>query len=306
MINKTVLVTGANGFLGRHAALSYSKKGWHVIGVGHGDWAREEWEKWGISEWHACDVTIEALQTYGGEPDTIVHCAGSGSVSYSITRPFQDFQKTVGTTLNVLEFARLYTDGAKVVYPSSAAVYGSADKLPISEDNRLMPISPYGVHKKMAEDLCSSYAKHYGVLTSVVRFFSIYGAGLRKQILWDACTKIINNEVTFFGTGVEMRDWLHVNDAAELLFIAGEQASTDCPAVNGGFGKGITVREILTEIFACFQRTDLPVFSGTVRSGDPMHYIADITRACRWGWHPRVDWQNGIREYVQWFKKNVQ
>ena len=303
MTNKIVLVTGAYGFLGRHVARFYAQHGWHVVGIGHGDWAREEWERWGIAEWHACDVAIDTLQTYAGEPDTIVHCAGSGSVSFSMTRPVQDFHKTVETTLSVLEFVRLYARSAKVVYPSSAAVYGVADKFPITEDSLLRPVSPYGVHKKIAEELCQSYSRHFGVSTSVVRFFSIYGNGLRKQVLWDACTKISRNEITFFGAGIEMRDWLHIDDASELLFIAGKHASPDCPIVNGGYGIGIPVREVLTEIFACFQRTDLPVFTGNVRSGDPMHYVADITLTQAWGWSPRTDWRSGVREYVQWFKK---
>ena len=163
--------------------------------------------------------------TYAGEPDVIVHCAGSGSVGFSMTHPYQDFQRTVATTLAVLEYARLYAPRARVAYPSSAGVYGEVQKLPIAETDPLSPASPYGVHKRFAEELCASYAQHFGIAVAVVRLFSVYGAGLRKQLLWDASQKIMRGENRFFGTGEEIRDWLHVEDAASLLIAAAGHAS---------------------------------------------------------------------------------
>lgn len=299
---KTALVTGAYGFVGRHVARQLARDGWRVIGLGHGSWTREEWQKWGIAEWHSADITLETLITYAGEPDVIVHCAGSGSVGFSMTHPYQDFQRTVATTLAVLEFARLYAPQARVVYPSSAGVYGVVHKLPIAEADPLSPASSYGVHKRIAEELCESYAMHFGVSVAVVRLFSVYGAGLRKQLLWDASQKIMRGETGFFGTGKEIRDWLHVEDAASLLITAAGHASTECPVVNGGSGEGVSVREILTKLFNCFERTDMPSFSGVARSGDPAGYLADISLAMQWGWQPTINWQNGLCDYVDWFR----
>lgn len=301
----TVLVTGAYGFVGRNVAKQFANAGWAVVGIGHGSWARAEWRQWGISEWHAADITTDALLTYAGSPEVIVHCAGSGSVGFSVTHPQQDFQRTVGTTVAVLEFARLHATQARLVYPSSAGVYGVAEKLPIAESDLLAPVSPYGVHKKISEEMCCSYAHHFGVSVAIVRLFSVYGIGLRKQLLWDACMKIRNGGNTFFGSGMETRDWLHINDAASLLLAAGERASAECPIVNGGSGQGVLVREVLSELFVCFGRSDTPQFSGVSRSGDPLHYIADIGRLCGWGWQPKTPWREGVREYAEWFKKGA-
>lgn len=304
-MGKYVLVTGANGFVGRHVAKQMAHDGWLVTGLGHGSWTREDWHRWGVAEWHVADVTLETLITYGGKPDIIVHCAGSGSVGFSITNPKQDFQRTVETMLAVLEFSRMCAPKARIVYPSSAGVYGVVRKLPILESDPLFPASPYGVHKRIAEQLCESYAQHFGLAVAVVRLFSVYGAGLRKQLLWDASQKIICGETDFFGTGDEIRDWLHVEDAASLLIAAAAHASTECPVVNGGAGEGVTVQAVLAELFTYFARDDIPKFSGVTRSGDPAGYLADISLSKQWGWQPTIKLSNGLREYAEWFKRGA-
>lgn len=303
MTNRIVLITGAAGFIGRNAAREFSSHGWDVIGMGRGDWA--DWQSYGITEWHCCEVTLEALIRCAGKPDVIVHCAGGASVGYSVSEPYQDFIKTVDTMAQVLEFIRLYTPQTKLVYPSSAAVYGQVTQLPIPETTPLMPISPYGIYKLMAEQLCLLYARQYKIPVVIIRLFSIYGAGLHKQLLWDACQKLTNRDTGFFGTGKEIRDWLHVHDAARLITIAADHASEECPIVNGGMGIGTTVKEVLAELFKEFEHVEEPIFSGESRVGDPIGYLAEIKLANSWGWQPQLSLINGLREYVAWFKRGA-
>jgi UDP-glucose 4-epimerase len=303
MTNRIALVTGAHGAIGRHVALTVAGRGWQVVGLGHGDWGLAEQLAWGVSSWHMGDVSLEGLRAMGLFPSLIIHCAGSGNVGASITAPYADFQRTVSATAAVLEFMRVDCPEAKFVYPSSAAVYGIAEHFPMRENAQLRPVSPYGVHKKIAEQMVAEYANFFGLSCSVVRLFSVYGEEFRKQLLWDACRRISENESVFFGTGEETRDWLHVSDAAALLVAAAEHSASSCPVVNGGFGVPTPVGEILNELFRLMGRTDLPSFCGTQRPGDPLHYHADIQGALAWDWQPKIKWQTGLARYVSWFKQ---
>ena len=304
MLNeKIALVTGAHGTIGRYVALTLAAHNWNVVGLGHGEWSSQDQSRWGLSSWHEGDVSLDSLRALKLQPALIVHCAGSGDVGASITAPYVDFQRTVSTTSSVLEFLRVDCPKSSLVYPSSAAVYGVADRFPLDEASPLHPTSPYGVHKRIAEELLVEHARIFGLKAAVVRLFSIYGEEFRKQLLWDACQRISVNESVFFGTGDETRDWLHVSDAAELLVEAANHASFLCPIVNGGYGRSVSVRDVLSKLFQLMGRHDQPEFCGTQRPGDPNHYHADMRQALTWGWQPEIAWEDGLARYVSWFKQ---
>jgi UDP-glucose 4-epimerase len=305
MKDKQVVVTGAYGFLGRHVAKVFSDNGYTVTGLGHGTWLRPEWKQWGLSEWHACNITMESLNTYVQQPDVVVHCAGSGSVGYSLSHPMQDFERTVSTTLTVLEFLRMHSPKTVFIYPSSAAVYGIVNDLPIAESTPLNPISPYGIHKKIAEELIRSYSLHFSLRVAISRFFSLYGPGLRKQLLWDTCRKTESGDFDFYGTGYEVRDWLHVQDAARLLLTLSSYASSDTVVVNGGTGTGTNVSTIVTRIIRKMNSQASPHFSQIQKPGDPPGYIADTRKAKGFGWTPEISLENGIDEYIRWYRSGA-
>jgi UDP-glucose 4-epimerase len=303
MKQQIALVTGALGAVGQYVTTALAAQGWQVIGLGHGVANPQDYAPHGLSQWVEGEVSLTQLEKLKSVPDLIVACAGGSSVGASVKDPYADFNRTVNSTAAILEYMRTHCPDARLVYPSSAAAYGLVDQLPIREDARLRPSSPYGVHKKIAEDLIVDYSRLFNLKSIVVRLFSVYGEGFRKQLLWDACHRIAANQTTFFGTGDETRDWIHGSDAAQLVIQAADNASMACPIINGAYGEPVTVRDILTELFRLMGRNDAPEFSGEVRLGDPRHYHADISKAVSWGWQPRISWQEGLKRYVAWFNE---
>lgn len=301
-MSKTILITGGFGFLGRAVARKFRQLGWRIVGLGRGRWAPEEAREHGFDVWLDASVSLDSLMTLGESFDVVVHCAGNGSVGFSLTNPLQDFQKTVQGTVDLLEYLRLTGSRALLVYPSSAGVYGAKDDAPIAEDAAPNPISPYGYHKRIAEELCESYARSYGIRVVLVRFFSIYGPGLTKQLLWDAGQKLRAGHgasATFWGTGEETRDWISSDDAAELI-VAATGSEVPFLVLNGACGERTTVRATLELLRGALAVDTEIVFNGTVRAGDPRFYHADISRARALGWRQSVPLDQGIGRYAQW------
>ncbi len=297
-----ILITGAYGFLGRNVAKEYKKKGFYVAGIGHGKWDIEEYSKWGIDDWFETTITFEALLNIKNKFDIIVHCGGSGAVGFSWENPYEDFQKSVQSTISILEYIRLQNNGCKFIYPSSPAVQGNLGHIQIKEDMVATPVSPYGFHKKIAEEICLSYHNNFKIDVGIVRYFSIYGNGLQKQLLWDACKKIYkSDEVVFFGTGTETRDWIHVSDAVSLLYEFSCKLN-GYEVVNGGTGIETPINEIVGLLTKYMEKQVVVAFNGVVKEGDPLHFWADDAKAKSLDWKPLVDVSEGIENYVQYFK----
>lgn len=300
---KTVLVLGAAGFIGRHVCREMASRGFDVCGVGHGDWALAEREAFGIGTWLQADLTLDALQLVceNVTPSIVIHCGGSGTVSHSYQAPASDFARSVDTTLTGLEFARSYSSPPCFVLASSAAVYGNQGELDLHEEAQTKPISPYGYHKLLAEKLCDSYGRFFGVRTRVVRLFSVYGEGLRKQLLWDAMKKFGRGESSFFGTGDEMRDWIHVEDAARLLGLAATLTDAPYGIFNGGHVKA-TTRQVLSLLANAASSLSVPSFSGEVHEGNPIRLTACTQRARdELGFEAQLGLESGLQRYAAWF-----
>lgn len=307
-MTRAALVTGAYGFLGRNVAKKLKANGYKVFACGHGDWVNDAYKEWGIDRWFEGDIGLELLKQFDIELEFIVHCAGSGYVGLSLENPELDFKKTVTSTLAVLEYIRRYSPRTRLVYPSSAAVYGKHDDSPIHVSDPLQPVSPYGVHKKIAEELCLSYAMSFDIYVSIIRFFSVYGPGLRKQLLWDAANKFVNDpNNVFWGSGNETRDWIYIADATELILaMATVKADRPFVIVNGAGGKRHTVKETLAQLAAKMGIGAKNIdFNQHMREGDPKFYYADIDDALKFGWSPKFDLSLGLENYVNWFERSA-
>ncbi|GAB56976.1 NAD-dependent epimerase/dehydratase [Glaciecola punicea ACAM 611] len=298
---KSVLVTGSKGFIGSNAAKHFRNLGFEIFGIGHGDLANVELVKFGLDHWKNANVTIEAMRDYGISFDIIIHCGGSGSVGFSVENPYGDFKKTVDGTLEVLEFIRLYSPESKLIYPSSPAVQGEHCDSPILESYVGKPCSPYGYHKKIAEELCRSYSEKYGLKVSIVRLFSVYGVGLRKQLLWDAVGKLSkeNSEADFWGTGQETRDFIHIDDVMYIFEQLAKQ-NLDFVLVNGGTGIKTSIRQTVEKIREYLKKEVNIVFNNEIVPSNPMYYCASmghISSLIDCNFKPL---EPGLLEYVTW------
>lgn len=300
---KKVLITGAKGFLGRNIANHFYKMGYETYGIGHGDLFVDECKAIGLKYWIKSELTIDALKELNQNFELIVHCGGSGSVGFSIESPYKDFKKTVDGTLEVLEYMRLYNPYAQFIYPSSPAVQGEHPDKPIKEDFIGKPASPYGYHKKIAEDLCRSYSEKYGLTIKIIRLFSVYGNGLQKQLLWDACQKLMQAhiDVEFWGTGAETRDFIHIDDVLSLMdaVIAIDECFT---IVNGGSGEKHTISGVIELIKKMLPSVSNITFNNQTNIGNPIYYWADTTKLNRLNWSPNISFENGVKNYIKWVK----
>ena len=225
----------------------------------------------------------------------------------ALANPNEDFSRTVRSTASLLEWLRLISPSTSLVAVSSAAVYGAGHAGPIAEEASCRPYSPYGYHKQMMEQLCGSYGANFQIRSVVLRLFSVYGAELRKQLLWDICCKLqaASGTVELGGTGDELRDWIEVRDAVTALAKAPLLASAAAPVLNVGTGIATPVKSIASIIYAAWRPLTRPAairFNGNARPGDPFSLQADTRRMSAHGVRCAVAIETGIPEYVRWFQ----
>lgn len=303
-----VWITGANGFIGRHLVHELARAGHAVHGVGHGALDATEAGRLGLQSWINGEIgaaNLNALAAAHGPPTHVFHLAGGSSVGISIERPFEDFSRTVASTARLLEWLRGSAPDCAVIAASSAAVYGADHAGPISESAIAAPMSPYGQHKFMMEQLCRSYAQSFGVRCTIVRLFSVYGPNLRKQLLWDICSRLAAKEpvLTLGGTGNEIRDWTDVRDVARLLAGLTEPSPQQTfRIINGGSGRGTSVASIAAGLIKQLGTNTAVRHSGVSRPGDPVSLLADDAMLRQIGFDWRIPLDQGLADYVAWFK----
>ena len=292
-----ILIIGSKGFIGSHCVNYFS--------VDHDVWECDVVTDYANDKYFVIDATnanfeeVFASNSY----DVCVNCSGAASVPDSIKNPQRDFMLNVSNVFKQLDAIRKFQPGCKYINLSSAAVYGNPESLPISEDHHLDPISPYGNHKKMAEEVCADFYTNYRIPTCSLRIFSAYGAGLQKQLFWDLYQKQKESQIVkLFGTGEESRDFIYITDLVKAIDLVIQKAAFQNDIINVANGIEITINEVATTYFK-----DLGIsfeFEGNKRKGDPDNWVADISRIQEMGYSPQVSLEEGIKFYWKWLKEN--
>jgi UDP-glucose 4-epimerase len=303
---KNILVTGVTGFIGRHVARLFNELGWNVTGLGTS--TPENAPLSSLTKYHDLALPSSELADLVQEvkPLVCIHCAGRASVPLSVSQPYEDFNANVNVTLSLLETLRLFAPQCRIIYLSSAAVYGNPNSLPISENHIVAPISPYGFHKLISETLCQEYCNIYGLKIISVRIFSAYGPGIRRQVIWDISRKILTQPVLKLqGTGLESRDFIHVQDVVRALSILVDNASFNAETYNIASGQETTIKDLAMLIIDKLDKSTAIEFDGVVPTGNPSNWKGNIEQLSRLGFKPQISLEQGISVYAQWCRAEV-
>lgn len=242
--------------------------------------------------------------------DYIFHLAAVASVADSIERPFETHQVNMEATLDLLELAKETQKNLKrFVFASSAAVYGDDQVLPKSEISRIKPLSPYAIDKYSSEQYVLLYNTLYGLPTSAVRFFNVYGPNQNPfspysgvlSIITNHFKKIRNNEkdvFTIFGDGSQTRDFVYVEDVLQALKLVSEKEEALGEVFNVGTGAPSSINDVLGIYESEMNIKPIIQFEES-RKGDIKDSVADISKLKKIGFSPNYSLDEGIAEYLK-------
>ncbi len=298
-----ILVLGSEGFIGSHCISYFLKKGDRVYGI---DLYEQPTQKYFYKK---VSRLSPDLDEFFGEIklDGVINAAGSGNVPYSMSHPVLDFEANSLDTIRVLDAMRKHQPQCKYVHLSSAAVYGNPTMLPIKENDATHPLSPYGWHKLMAEQICKEYTSVFGMPTAIARPFSVFGPGLKKQLFWDVFQKQkeSNELVSLFGTGNESRDYIYISDLVCALDYILQKGEMIGEMYNLASGEETTIKEATSIFFEELKSSKSFQFTGETRAGDPLNWRADISKLTKLGYKREVGLQDGLRKLSGWLLNSV-
>jgi nucleoside-diphosphate-sugar epimerase len=305
------LVTGCAGFIGSHVVERLLKEGYGVKGIDsftdyYSRAIKEENIARAIKNKSFSFIEEDITQmTRFPDADYVFHLAAQAGVRASWGKDFEIYMRdNVLATQKLLEFYK-QNRIKKFVFASSSSVYGNAE-LPMREDSVLKPVSPYGVTKLAAENLCYLYCKTYNVPTVSLRYFTVYGPRQRPDM---AINKFVNavlndEEIIVFGDGKQTRDFTFIDDVVEAtIAVAKNHGLGIGETFNVGGGNRVSVHELINQIANTVGKKARITYTER-QKGDVKDTHADITKITKLlHWASKITLEEGLRRYVEWYQK---
>ena len=296
-----ILVTGGAGFLGSHLVRALIKAGHSVrvldnLSTGSLENIRDlplEFIRGDIRDYDTVEAAVKNV-------DVIFHLAALIDVTESIEKPLDYLEVNVKGTLNV---ARASRGVSAVLFSSSCAVYGEPEFIPISEDHKLSPKSPYAASKASGEAYIISYSNLNGYRPVILRLFNVYGPKQTKSyagVISEFIRRALREEPPMiYGDGEQTRDFIHVEDVVDAMIRAMREERAR-GIYNIGSGKATKIKDLAYLILKLAGKTEIKPVYMPPRPGDIRNSEADITRARRdLNFEPRVELDRGIEMLME-------
>lgn len=299
-----IIVTGGSGFLGTHLCRSLAAEGHQVTNIDLVD----------NPEFPALNIDVrdlDSLKTALKDADAVFHLASLIQAGESVQQPQLYVDVNITGSLNVLEAMR-HNNITTFLFSSSAAIYGEPLRSPIEEDDRTIPINPYGVTKLTMEGMLRSYVESYNFTGVALRYFNLYGPEEQHQPETHAIPRFIDQiahgkEVTVWGEGQHLRDYIYISDVVAAHIKALEltqQQPHQYHYMNLSTGHPNSVMEVIQTISRIMKKpANIKHFPD--RPGDPLVLTAKPSKAHEvLGWKAEVDLETGLRNTIEYFQHN--
>lgn len=298
-----VLVTGGAGFIGSHVVDEIVNQGYEAIVVDN--FSTGKWDNIHVkARVYQEDILSDKLNDIFQfeRPEYVIHLAAQSSVSRSIAHPQLDCQVNVLGTINLLENCKNY-GVKKMIYSSSAAVYGNPLSLPIEENHLATPLSFYGISKYVPEQYILNYHHLFGLEYTILRYSNVfgwrqdcYGEGGVISIFID---RFLNNQpLIVFGDGNQTRDFIYVRDVARANLMALE--SKEQGIFNISSNKATTINDLI-DVLSSMEERSCKTSYRTERPGDIKYSVLSNVRARDvLGWEPNYFLPDGLKETIDY------